>query len=62
VSPFSGRRMSFLDPGRARTELGFVPTPLEACLGAIVASFLAHPPAAPPEGYATRARERALAG
>jgi hypothetical protein len=60
VSPFSGRWMSHLDPGRARSELGFVPTPLPASLGAIVASFLAHPPADRPEGYATRARERAL--
>jgi hypothetical protein len=28
VSPFSGRWMSMLDPGRARAELGFAPTPL----------------------------------
>jgi nucleoside-diphosphate-sugar epimerase len=61
VSPFSGRWMSFLDPGRARAELGFEPTPLPAYLASIVASFLAHPPAAPPEGYAGRARERELA-
>jgi len=61
VSPFSGRWMSLLDPGRARRELGFAPTPLPAYLGAIVAAFLAHPPATAPEGYATRARERELA-
>ncbi len=61
VSPFSGRWMSFLDPGRARTELGFVPTPLPAYLGSIVASFLAHPPPAPPDAYAARPRELALA-
>jgi nucleoside-diphosphate-sugar epimerase len=61
VSPFSGRWMSFLDPARAREELGFVPTPLPASMASIVASFLAHPPAAPPEGYAGRARERELA-
>jgi len=61
VSPFSGRWMSFLDPALARRELAFAPTPLRACLGAIVASFLAHPPATPPEGYASRDRERALA-
>jgi nucleoside-diphosphate-sugar epimerase len=61
VSPFSGRWMSFLDPARARDELGFVPTPLATALLSIVASFLAHPPAAPPEAYATRARELALA-
>jgi len=62
LSPFSGRWMSFLDPGRARRELGFAPTPLGAGLGSIVAAFLAHPPAAPPEAYATRARELELAG
>jgi nucleoside-diphosphate-sugar epimerase len=61
VSPFSGRWMSLLDPARARTELGFAPTPLLAYLGSIVASFLAHPPASPPEAYAARARELALA-
>ena len=61
VSPFSGRWMSFLDPARARAELGFSPTPLPACLGSIVASFLAHPPPDPPEAYATRARELDLA-
>jgi nucleoside-diphosphate-sugar epimerase len=61
VSPFSGRWMSFLDPARARRELGFVPTPLPAYLGSIVASFLAHPPAAPPDAYAARPRELALA-
>jgi nucleoside-diphosphate-sugar epimerase len=62
VSPFSGRWMSFLDPARARAELGFVPTPLPAYLGSIVASFLAHPPAAPPDAYADRRRELALGG
>ena len=61
LSPFSGRWMSFLDPGRARRELGFAPTPMSACMAAIVAAFLAHPPEAPPEGYATRARELELA-
>ena len=60
VSPFSTRWMSFIDPGRARDELGFRHLPLDACLGRIVASFLAHPPPAPPEGYANRARELAL--
>ena len=57
VSPFSGRWMSFLDPARARAELGFIPTPLPVSLGSIVASFLAHPPASPPEAYASRPRE-----
>ncbi len=62
VSPFSTRWMSFLDPGRARDELGFRHLPLDEYLGRVVASFLAHPPEAPPEAYAARPRELALAG
>jgi nucleoside-diphosphate-sugar epimerase len=61
VSPFSGRWMSFLDPARARRDLGFVHEPLELYLGKIVASFLAHPPPDRPEGYASREAERAAA-
>jgi nucleoside-diphosphate-sugar epimerase len=60
VSPFSGRWMSFLDPARARDELGFRHEPLELYLGKIVASFLAHPPTDRPAGYAGREIERAL--
>lgn len=51
VSPFSGRWMSFLDPSRAKAELGFRHEPLRHYLEKIVASFLAHPPADPPESY-----------
>jgi nucleoside-diphosphate-sugar epimerase len=51
VSPFSGRWMSFLDPARAKAELGFRHEPLRQYLEKIVASFLAHPPAEPPESY-----------
>lgn len=61
VSPFSGRWMSFLDPSRAEAELGFRHAPLRECLAGIVASFLAHPPADRPRGYAGRALERRLA-
>jgi nucleoside-diphosphate-sugar epimerase len=61
LSPFSGRWMSFLDPSRARTELGFLHEPVEVYLARIVAAFLAHPPAGRPEGYARRADETALA-
>ena len=60
VSPFSVRWMSFLDPSRARSELGFVHAPLSHGLAAAVASFLAHPPADRPPGYAGRALELAL--
>ncbi len=61
ISPFSGRWMSFLDPGLARRELGFVHEPFEQYLGRIVACFLAHPPADRPEGYGSRDVERAVA-
>jgi nucleoside-diphosphate-sugar epimerase len=57
VSPFSGTWMSFLDPTRAKAELGFSHEQLERYVGKIVASFLAHPPAQPPEGYGRRAEE-----
>jgi len=60
VSPFSGRWMSFLDPGRAKAELGFRHEPLREYLARIVASFVAHPPPAPPEALARRADEVAL--
>jgi nucleoside-diphosphate-sugar epimerase len=61
VSPFSSAWMSFLSPARAAAELQFRATPLRIGLGRIVASFLAHPPADRPAGYARRAEELALA-
>jgi nucleoside-diphosphate-sugar epimerase len=61
VSPFSGTWMSFLDPGRAKAELGFRHEPLREYLGRIVAAFLAQPPASPPPALARRAEETALA-
>jgi len=61
VSPFSGRWMSFLDPARARDELGFRHEPLRQYLDKVVSDFVNHPRAAPPPGYRTRAQERALA-
>jgi nucleoside-diphosphate-sugar epimerase len=61
VSPFSSRWISHLDPSLARAELGFEATPLAEALRSIVAAFLAHLPESPPEGYAGRARELALA-
>ncbi len=61
ISPFSTRWMSFLDPTRSRADLGFVHTPLSTYLAAVVASFLAHPPALRPPGYARRAEELDLA-
>lgn len=61
LSPFSGRWMSFLDPSRARSELGFVHEPLRAYLDATVAALLAHPSPDPPAGYERRQDEKALA-
>jgi hypothetical protein len=53
--------MSFLDATRSCSELGFVHAPLSTCLATVVASFLAHPPALRPPGYARRAEELELA-
>jgi nucleoside-diphosphate-sugar epimerase len=61
VSPFSGSWMSFLDPARAKAELGFRHEPLREYLGRIVAAFIAQPPASPPAALERRAEETALA-
>jgi len=61
LSPFSGTWMSFLDPSRAKSELGFRHEPLGSYLDKIVTSFLAQPPAEAPPGYEHRAAERAVA-
>ena len=61
MSPFSGTWMSFLDPARAKAELGFRHEPLSSYLDKIVASFLAHPPAEEPPGYERRPAELELA-
>jgi nucleoside-diphosphate-sugar epimerase len=60
LSPFSGTWMSFLDPARARVELGFRHEPLGSYIDKIVTTFLAHPRPEPPPGYAHRAAELAL--
>jgi len=61
ISPFDDGWMSYLDPGRARDQLGFRHEPLPRSLAAIVASFTCHTPAVWPPGYAHRARELELA-
>lgn len=61
ASPFSSRWMSRLEPARAVAELGFAHPPLGVYLDSILASLLAAWPSAPPEGYAQRAGELALA-
>lgn len=61
ISPFSGRWMSRLDASRARRQLSFHHQPLDRYLEKILASFLAHPPAEPPENYRHRETELRLA-
>ncbi|HET6437029.1 MAG TPA: NAD-dependent epimerase/dehydratase family protein [Anaeromyxobacter sp.] len=61
VSPFSGRWMSFLDPSRARDEMGFFHAPLATCLAGVVGSFFAQMPADRPKGYERRTEELSLA-
>lgn len=67
VSPFSDRWMSYLDPARAKEELGFHHEPLRTYLDKIIAVLLNHPPATPPDSYLQRpveltVAERVLAG
>lgn len=61
LSPFDDPWMSFLDPGRARDELGFRHAPLSQTLAAAVSGFLCHTPADRPAGYDHRGRELELA-
>ena len=60
VSAFSDRWMSFVDPTLAKTKLGFWHESLQEYLARIAAAYLAAPPA-PPEAYAKRPQEIALA-
>jgi hypothetical protein len=60
VSPYSGSWMSRLDPARAKNELNFRHCPLDQYVAIIAQTFLAHPPAEPPEGYRTRELELGL--
>jgi nucleoside-diphosphate-sugar epimerase len=60
LSPFSDRWMSFLDPARARAELGFTHAPLVQGLAAVVSSFVSHTPPDRPPGLARRQEELAL--
>jgi nucleoside-diphosphate-sugar epimerase len=60
VSPFSSPWMSYIEPTRARTLLGFAHRPLAAYLDAMVASFLARHETEPPAGYRHRPAELRL--
>jgi nucleoside-diphosphate-sugar epimerase len=62
ASPFSTRWKSFLDPGRAKRELGLAHPPPRAYLEKVLASLLASWPAEAPKGYAQRSREIECAG
>ncbi len=57
VSPFSGRWASCLDPTRAKEELGFTHEPLMQYIDKIVAAFLSHHLAIPPNNYIERNKE-----
>ena len=57
ASPFSTRWKSFLDPGRAKLEIGLAHPPLRVYLDKVIASLLASMPSEPPPGYAQRPRE-----
>ena len=57
ASPFSTRWKSFLDPSRARAELGFRHPPLREYLARTLGWMLAEWREDPPAGYAQRARE-----
>ena len=61
ISPFSTAWMSFLEPTKAKVELGFNAERAASYLPKIVMAFLAAPPAAPPENYQYRAAEVSLA-
>lgn len=61
ISPFNVAWMSCLDPAKAKKDLHFQHEPLKIYLDKIVPSFLNHPPATPPENYAFRPAELALA-
>jgi nucleoside-diphosphate-sugar epimerase len=61
ISPFNAEWMSYIDPGKAKKDLGFTHEPLRDYLAVIVRSFLENRPPAPPENYAHRSAELALA-
>ncbi len=57
ISPFSGFWVSYLDPGRAKRELGFKSTPLKEWLGETVQWFLREYRGEMPENFRLRSRE-----
>ncbi len=61
ISPFSTPWLSYIDPSKAKAELGFQHAPLRSYLDKIVTSFINHPPDTPPDNYANRPAELALA-
>ena len=61
ISPFSGRWMSFLVPAKAKQNLDWQPQRAGIYVPKVVMSFLASPPAGPPNNYRHRPTELALA-
>ena len=61
VSPLSDPWMSFLDPARAKGELGFTHEPVRSYVERFVACLLCNPPPDRPAGYQRRGEELRLA-
>ncbi|OGB68238.1 MAG: hypothetical protein A2Y94_16000 [Caldithrix sp. RBG_13_44_9] len=60
ISPFSGRWVSYLDPGYARREIGFTSTPLPDWISEVSSYFFQQYQGPPPENYQFRNMEIAL--
>jgi nucleoside-diphosphate-sugar epimerase len=60
-SPYGGKWVSVLDPGRAANQWGFSGTPMEEYLPRVTRWMLEHRPATSHPGYAQRALELGLA-
>jgi nucleoside-diphosphate-sugar epimerase len=61
ISPFTAEWMSYIDPAKAKQDLGFTHEPLSDYLTAIVRNFLENRPPTPPDNYVHRPAELALA-
>jgi nucleoside-diphosphate-sugar epimerase len=57
ISPFSGRWVSYLDPGYARQEIGFTSTPLPNWISEVSSYFIRQYQGSLPENYQFRSKE-----
>lgn len=57
ISPFSGRWVSYMDPGRAQREIGFRSTPLKDWLPETINYFMEEYDGNPPQNYRYRPEE-----